>query len=226
MPVRHHVFSSLEDIQSLGDTRRRRPNRAELFDLASEQHGYFTTAQAASYGYAPDMLTYHVKQGIFGRVHRGVYRFRDLPFSPREDVVAGWLAVGKDEAVVSHESALDLWDLGDVVPDAVHVTVPRARRSLARRPPPGVIVHTTTRPWDNGEVRRNEGIRVTSPERTILDAAEAGTQPEQIEMAIEQALRRGWLDTLRLRARAREREHRVSSLVEQALARHLIVAPA
>ncbi|MCC7371958.1 MAG: type IV toxin-antitoxin system AbiEi family antitoxin domain-containing protein [Chloroflexi bacterium] len=226
MLVRHDVFNSLEEIQALGDTIRRHPNRAELVDLASEQHGYFTTAQAARCGYAPDMLTYHVKQGNFRRVHRGVYRFRDFPFSPRENVVAAWLAVGKDEAVVSHESALDLWDLSDVVPEAVHVTIPRARRSLARRPPPGVIVHTTTRPWDDGEVRSNEGIRVTSPERTILDAADAGTQPEQIEMAIGQALRRGWLDALRLRARAREREHRVSSLVEQAVARHQIEAPA
>jgi predicted transcriptional regulator of viral defense system len=204
----------------------RRPDRPALFDLASEQHGYFTTGQAARCGYAPNLLAYHARRGTFQRVHHGVYRFRDFPFSPREDVMAAWLAVGKDEAVVSHESALDLWDLSDAVPDAVHVTVPRTRRSLARRPPPGVIVHTTTRPWDNGEVRRNEGIRVTSPERTILDAAEAGTQPEQIEMAIEQALGRGWLDALHLRARARERENRVSSLVEQALARHQLEAPA
>ncbi|MCC6178639.1 MAG: hypothetical protein IT305_25315 [Chloroflexi bacterium] len=82
-------------------------------------------------------------------------------------------------------------DLSDVVPDAIHVTVPRARRSLARplaRRPPGVIAHTTTRQWEHGEVRSNEGIRLTSPERTILDAAEAATQPEQIETAIEQAL--------------------------------------
>ncbi|MCC6178638.1 MAG: type IV toxin-antitoxin system AbiEi family antitoxin domain-containing protein [Chloroflexi bacterium] len=53
-----------------------------MFDLASEQYGYFTTAQAARCGYAPDMLTYHVKQGNFRRAHRGMYRFRDFPFSP------------------------------------------------------------------------------------------------------------------------------------------------
>jgi hypothetical protein len=147
VPKQHNVFISLEKTQPSGDIGRRRPNRADLFNLASEQHGYFSTAQAARCGYAPDMLMYHVKQGTFERVHRGVYRFRDFPFSPREDVVAAWLAVGKDKAVVSHESALDLWDLSDVVADAVHVTVLRARRSLARRPPPGVIVHTTTRPW-------------------------------------------------------------------------------
>jgi predicted transcriptional regulator of viral defense system len=208
------------------DSRMHRPDRQALFDLASEQYGYFTAGQAARCGYAPNVLAYHAKRGTFQRVHHGVYRFRDFPFSPREDIVAAWLAIGKDEAVVSHDSALDIWDLSDVVPDAVHVTVPRARRSLARRPPPGVIVHTTKRAWDSGEVRRNEGIRVTSPERTILDAAEAGTQPEQIQMAIEQALRRGWLDAHHLRARARERERRVSSLVEQALTRHQIEAPA
>jgi predicted transcriptional regulator of viral defense system len=131
--------------------------------------------------------------------------------------VAAWLAIGKDEAVVSHESALDLWDLSDVVPDAVHVTVPRACRSLARRPPPGVIVHTTTRPWEKGEVRKNGGIRVTSPARTILDAAAAGTQAEQIEMAIRQALRRGWLDALHPQTSARTRELRIVSIVERAL---------
>jgi predicted transcriptional regulator of viral defense system len=163
------------------------------------------------------MLTYHVRRGIFQRVHRGVYRFRDYPFSPREEVVAAWLAVGKDVAVVSHESALDLWELSDVVPAVVHLTVPRARRSRARRPPVGVVVHTSARPWEDGEVRRNRGPRVTSPERTILDAAETGTQPEQIEMAIAQSVLRGGLDVLRLRDRARTRERRVTSLVERAL---------
>lgn len=196
------------------------PNRQALFDVASEQHGYFTASQAAGCGYRPNLLTYHVKRGTFQRVHHGVYRFRDFPFSLHEDIAAAWLAVGKDEAVVSHESALDLWDLSNVVPDAIHVTVPRARRPRARRPPTGVIVHTTTRPWDSGDVRSNEGFRVTSPERTILDAAEAGTQPEQIEMAIEQSLRRGWLDAPRLRARARQRERRVSLILERALTGH------
>src|SRR5438876_471935 len=129
------------------DTPRHEPNRQLLFDIASEQSGYFTTEQAAQCGYGRDMLTYHVKRGTFQRVYRGVYRFRDYPSSPVEHVVAGWLAVGKDVAVVSHASALELWDLSDVVPEAVHLTVPRDRRSLVNRPPPGVVVHTTTRPF-------------------------------------------------------------------------------
>jgi predicted transcriptional regulator of viral defense system len=210
----------LEKTQGLKDIAERGPDRQALFDIASEQSGYFTAGQAARCGYAPDMLTYHTTRGTFQRVHRGVYRLRDYPSSPYEHVVAAWLATGKDVAVVSHESALDLWDLSDVVPDAVHLTVPRARRSLANRSPPGVVVHTTARSWDRGEVRSHEAVRLTSPERTILDAAEAGTQPEQIEMAIAQALRRGWIDARRLRTNARARGHRVAKLVERVLAVH------
>ena len=202
------------------DTTRNGPDRQALFDVASEQYGYFTADQGARCGYAPDMLTYHVRRGTFQRVHRGIYRFRDYPSSPHEHVAAAWLAIGKDVAVVSHETALDLWDLSDVVPGAIHLTVPRVQRSLANRPPTGVIVHTTTRPWRDGEVRRHEGIRLTSPERTILDAAEAGTQPEQIEIAVAQAVSRGWIDTRQLRAGARMRGRRVSNLVERALAAH------
>jgi predicted transcriptional regulator of viral defense system len=204
----------------LEDAPRHEPDRQLLFDIASEQHGYFTTEQAAQCGYARNTLSYHVSRGTFQRVNHGVYRLRDYPSSPVEHVVAAWLAVGKEAAVVSHASALDLWDLSDVVPEAVHLTVPRDRRSLRNRPPPGVVVHTTTRPWSEGEVRRHEGIRLTAPERTILDAAEAGTQPEQIEMAIGQALRRGWIDEPHLRTKARVRGQRVAKLVERALTAH------
>jgi predicted transcriptional regulator of viral defense system len=210
----------LEKFQVLEDTTSRSPDRQALFDVASEQYGYFTADQAARCGYAPDMLTYHVKRGTFQRVHRGIYRFRDYPSSPHEHVAAAWLAIGKDVNVVSHESALELWDLSDIIPAAVHLTVPRAQRSLANRSPSGVIIHTTTRPWRDGEVRRHEGIRLTSPERTILDAAEAGTQPEQIEMAIAQALRRGLIDAHQLKARAGVRGRRVANLVERTLAAH------
>lgn len=195
-----------------------RPDRQLLFDVASEQHGYFTTRQAAQCGYARDLLAHHVKRGTLQRVSRGVYRFRDYPSSPFEPVVAAWLAVGKEVAVVSHESALELWDLNDVVPDAVHLTIPRSLRTRASRLPPGVVVHTTTRPWADGDVRSLDGIRLTAPERSILDAAAAGTQPEQIELAIGQALHRGWIDEQRLWGNARRRGPRVTRLVEGALA--------
>ena len=129
--------------------------------------------------------------------------------------MAAWLAAGRDSAVVSHESALDLLDLSDVVPDHVHLTVPRARRGL--HPGRPISLHTTVHPVRPEDTVIREGIRLTAPLRTILDAAEMGTGPEQVVMAIEQAGRRGWLVGSNLRARAEERGTRVAELVEVAL---------
>jgi predicted transcriptional regulator of viral defense system len=197
----------------------RSPDHQALFDVASEQMGYFTAAQATACGYAPYLLTYHTRRGTFRRVHRGVYRFRDFPPSPHEEVMAAWLAVGNATAVVSHESALELLDLSDVIPNVLHLTVPRAHRSLAKGSLPGVTIHTSTRPFEPADVWQREGLRVTSPERTILDAAEASTQPEQIHMAISQALERGWLDAGAMRRKASARGRRVADLVARSLDR-------
>jgi len=98
--------------------------------------------------------------------------------------VAAWLAVGKETAVVSHESALALLDLSDVIPKAVHLTVPRSRRHLPTIP--GVKVHTTTRPLGAGDVVERDGVRVTSAARTILDAAGAGDGAGGDEQPLDQ----------------------------------------
>ena len=89
-------------------SRRNRPSRAQLFELSSEQGGYFTAAEAQTCGYSRALLAHHAKSGQFIRVRQGLYRFRDYPSSPREDVIAAWLATGREAAVVSHESALDI----------------------------------------------------------------------------------------------------------------------
>ena len=76
------------------------------------------------------------------RLWHELHRFREYPSYPREHVLAAWLAAGKDIAVVSHESALDLLDLSDVIPDAVHPP-PRSRHNLPSVP--GVRINTTNR---------------------------------------------------------------------------------
>jgi predicted transcriptional regulator of viral defense system len=190
-----------------------------LFEIASEQCGYFTTAQAEECGISRPLLSHHSRpHGRFIRVGHGLYRVRDYPSSPREDVIAAWLAAGREVAVVSHESALDLLDLSDVVPDAVHLTVPRGKRH--RRPRPGVRIHTTTRPVRSGDIVVRDGVRVTSAERSIADAAQAGTAPDQIVAAVAQAVDRGATTASRLLAVARERGGRVERLLRQALRRY------
>jgi predicted transcriptional regulator of viral defense system len=188
---------------------------AHLFEVVSEQGGYFTAAQARANGYSKALLAHHAKSGRFIRVHQGLYRFREYPSSTREDVIAAWLATGKETALVSHESALDLLGLSDVVPEGVHITVPRARRY--RTAPRGVVVHTTTRRLGRSDIAIREGIRLTGPVRSIMDAAQAGTAPEQITAAIGQALDRGLASRSKLLRAARARGGRLERLVRQVL---------
>lgn len=199
----------------MGDTGPRTPDHGCLFDYAAGQQGYFTSAQARECGFNWDMLTYHTRTGRFERARRGLYRLRDYPSSPREEVVAAWLAAGKDTAVVSHESALDLLELSDVIPSQIHLTVPRSRRHHPDLP--GVVFHTTSRPYRPADVIFHEGMRVTAANRAIVDAAEAGTAPEQIEMAVREALERGIISPARLERDASERNQRVCRLINGAL---------
>ena len=199
----------------MGDIGPREPDHECLFRAASEQHGYFLAAQARACGFNWDLLSYHTRTGRFIRARRGLYRLRDYPSSTREDVVAAWLAVGKEKAVVSHESALDLLDLSDIIPHAVHLTVPRTVRHLPALP--GVKIHTTSRPFSPTDITHWEGLPVTSAARTILDAAATGTQPDQIELAIRQAVRSHMATRSQLEQGAKARGRYVTDLVMGAL---------
>ncbi|MGH4013385.1 MAG: type IV toxin-antitoxin system AbiEi family antitoxin domain-containing protein [Pseudonocardiaceae bacterium] len=187
-----------------------------LYRVAEEQAGYFTARQALTAGMDRSTLRHHARQGgRYERVRRGLYRLRHFPTSSHEHVVAAWLPLREAGAVVSHESALELQDLSDVIPVAVHLSLPRDKRG--QRPRPGVRLHTLERPPAPSEVRTVFGVPTTSPERSIVDALDAGTQPEQVDLAISQALRRGMITPRRLRAAAAQRPDRVRRFIEKAL---------
>lgn len=188
-----------------------------LYRTAETQAGYFTSARAVAAGMDRSTLAHHARPGgRYVRVRRGLYRLRHFPTSPFEHVVAAWLPLRGTGAVVSHESALELYGLSDVIPADVHLSLPRARRG--QRPRAGVRLHTVERPPPRGQVRQVEGVPVTSPERTLVDCLAAGSQPDQVEAAIGQALRRGLTTPRRLREAARDRSARVRHGVNRALA--------
>lgn len=187
-----------------------------LYGVAESQAGYFTAGQAIAAGMDRSTLRHHARPGgRYERMRRGLYRLRHFPSSPHEHVVAAWLALQGAGAVVSHESALELYELSDVIPTTVHVSLPRTKRG--QRPRAGVRFHTVDRPPGASEVRTVYGVPMTTPERSIVDSLEAGTQPEQIEIAIRQALERGLITPRRLRAAAADRSSRVRSFVKRAL---------
>lgn len=188
-----------------------------LYRQAESQAGYFTAEQALAAGMDRSTLRHHARLGgRYERVRRGLYRLRHFPSTPHEHVVAAWLALSNVPAIVSHESALELHDLSDVIPNAVHVTVPREKRG--QRPRPGVRFHTLENPPGPNEIRRVAGVLATSPERTIIDSLEAGTQPEQVELAVRQALERALTTPRRLRAAASGRSSRVQVFIDRLIA--------
>jgi len=190
------------------------PEHEALFAIASAQAGCFTASQAAAQGFSAALLSHHVKSGRFLRIARGLYRLRDYPSQPGDEVVAAWLRQAPD-AVVSHESALEILGLADVIADRVHLTVPRSRRRLVHQH--GVVIHTTTRPLGSADTVSRRGMRVTAPARTIVDVAAAGGAPDQVAAAVHAALERGITTPSLLREAARSRGRRVRRLVESAL---------
>ncbi|MCB0857402.1 MAG: hypothetical protein KDB57_04675 [Solirubrobacterales bacterium] len=187
-----------------------------LYRLAESQAGYFTAQQAIGSGMDRSTLRHHARPGgRYERIRRGLFRLRHFPSSPHEHVMAAWLPRRDAGAVVSHESALELLELSDVIPNAVHMTLPRSERGQRRRN--GIQLHFPKNDPAKEEIRQVQGLPVTSPERTIVDALRGGTQPEQIEMAIHQALERGMTTPRRLRASASSSSERARKFVEASI---------
>ena len=162
-----------------------RPDWDRLYEVAAGQDGLFTTQQATAAGYSSQLLRHHVRAGRVVRVRRGIYRLVHFPAGEQEDLVAVWLW-SEQEGVFSHETALTLHSLSDVLPARVHLTLPTRRRL---RIPPGVVLH-------HAEVAEEErawvgAVPVTSPARTIKDCAAAHLSPDLLLQAIEQARARG-----------------------------------
>jgi predicted transcriptional regulator of viral defense system len=185
-----------------------------LYLQAEGQAGYFTAAQALEADMNRSTLRHHARPGgRYERVGRGLYRLRHFPSSPHEHVMAAWLPLSGNDAVVSHESALELLDLSDVIPEAVHLTLPRSERGV--RPRTGVRLHTSEDPPRGKEVRWISGLPVSGPERAILDTLEIGAGPEQIALAISQGLSRGLTTPARLRRSAERRSTRARKFIGQ-----------
>lgn len=212
-PARQCVRRLGYDVPRMSDTAH-----DQLYQVAEQQAGYFTAGQAESTGIDRSTLRHHARPGgRFERVRRGLYRLRHFPSSPHEHVVAAWLPLKATGAVVSHESALELYGLSDVIPSAVHVSVPRTKRGV--RPRSGVRIHTIEGQLGTDDLRTIDGVPVTSPERTLVDALEDGSPPEQIELAVRQAVDRGLTTPRRLREMVKGRSARTRRIIESAVGR-------
>jgi predicted transcriptional regulator of viral defense system len=184
--------------------------RRRLLAIAARQSGYFTAAQALDAGYSYPAQGYHAKRGNWLRVDRGIYRFPEWPTGPRDDLVR-WSLWSRARAVVSHETALSVHELGDVDPARVHLTAP----PNFRQKNPGVVIHRADlAPRD---VQEREGFDVTTPLRSLLDVAAGELDLDQLTQAIAEALERGMTTRRALLDRADEFGANAALRIERAL---------
>lgn len=189
----------------------RRELRRRLTDLAAGQSGYFTAAQALALGYSYQQQKYHRDQGNWLLIERAIYRLPEWPAGEHEGLVR-WSLWARGKAVVSHETALAVHDLGDANPELVHLTVPSGFRANA----PGVKLHRAVLP--DRDVRDQQGFRITTPLRTLLDVASGNLDQDQLAMAVSEALERGSVTRRQLLTRVDEFGDHAALRIERALA--------
>lgn len=160
-----------------------------LVERAAERHGYVTTRDARALDIDPTQLRLMAARGRLERAGRGVYRVPVLPRGAHDDLAAA-VAWTLGRGVVSHESALVLHELSDVNPSRIHLTVPRNNHPRAAG---GALYRMHRRELDDADVAQVDGLPVTTVARTIQDCVAAGTDPNQLRHAIEQAERVGTL---------------------------------
>ncbi len=164
-----------------------------LTRMAASQGGYFTSKQAAAIGYTAPKRNYHVHVGNWVRERRGIFRLSTQPLPARPDLVMWWLwsrnRQDQPQGVFSHQTALSLHELTDVMPSRIHMTVPRTfRRSAAI--PKNIVLHQSELP--HSDVEQMDGVPVTKAFRTLIDVAPSGEVPlPDLQLAFAEATRSG-----------------------------------
>jgi predicted transcriptional regulator of viral defense system len=173
-----------------------------LYETAKMQHGFFTTKQAIRAGFDEKTHSYHVRVGNWIREHRGIYRLAEFSTIDRPDLMLWYLWSQNrqevPEGIYSHDTALSLQELSDIMPSKLHMTVPKHFRRNSRIPEI-LVLHKAD--LSEGDVQDMHGVRVTRPLRTIVDLLESGHLDRTlIGQAIDQALRRGLISKKQIEA--------------------------
>ncbi|MGV0741457.1 type IV toxin-antitoxin system AbiEi family antitoxin domain-containing protein [Mycolicibacterium sp. XJ870] len=185
--------------------------RRRLHQVAFRQRGYFNARQAKDTGYTYQAQKYHVDRGNWTRIDRGVFRLADWP--PAEgDSFVRWFVWSDRRGVISHQSAAEAHQLGEVDPANVHITMPpgfSTRNTL-------VIVHVAS--LESADIEVLQDFAVTTTTRTLLDlAASPEVTQEQLDSVVVDAFDTDMLDRRALQRRMDDFGNFAALRIERAL---------
>lgn len=157
-----------------------------LHEFAAGHAGYFTLRQALAAGYSSaDILEAEER---VERLAGDVFRLAQFPRSEHEDLLVLWLR-SERKGVISHDTALSLHGLSDVLPSRVHLTLPPGYHPPDGSLGDGVDVHHA--PIEDSDITWIGPIPVTKPLRTLRDCIEDHLSPDLIDQALDDAYQRG-----------------------------------
>jgi predicted transcriptional regulator of viral defense system len=172
----------------------------ELAAQAAGQHGFITQEEARRLGFKRMTLVRMAERGQLERRSHGVYRVPIVPEGPLDAYMEATLWPRGVDGVLSHETALALYELSDVNPDKIDITVPKRHR-IRREIPDEYRIHHED--LVAGDIASHEGIAIVTPAVAIRQCHAEHLGPALLSQAIDQGERNGRLtrrqaDELRL----------------------------
>jgi len=159
-----------------------------LAELTGSRDGYFTRADARAAGASDAIFDALLTEHKIEPIAADVYHLAHFPHADREDLVVLWLQTDR-RGVISHETALHILDLCDILPSHLHVTVPPGWTPQERQLTADFEIRYGEVP--QSDLRWLGAVPHTGPLRTVRDCIEVGVSPELIEQAIAEGIRRG-----------------------------------
>ena len=169
----------------------------ECLRLLDRQDGIITVGQAVSVGMSDKSVRDQVRAGRWQLLHRGIYAgFTGKP-GRRAELWGALLRAGPD-AVLSHQTAAEVWDLLNGLCPVIHVTVPHGSSPDRYGRIAGVIIHQSR------SLERTRHPALTPPrtrvEETVLDLVECARDFDEAYAWICRAIGRRRTTAARIRA--------------------------
>lgn len=148
-----------------------RERRAKLDAWVSSHLGLATMTRLETFGYSQSAVYRMVANGELVTILPGVFRTSQWP-SSRDQTMAA-ICLRSPTALICSLTAAELWTLRRTAKDEkIHVLVPQSASAAFDALGTSVVIHRCRQIDKQDIVTRADGIRLTSPTRTLLDIAD------------------------------------------------------
>ena len=167
----------------------------KLNQIVFLQGELFTAKQAESCGYSRSNHHYHIKIERWIKKGWGIYRLAHIPVDEMTSYwrLLLWSCNGNSEpmAVFFHKTALSFYELSDVNPNKITMTVPKKFQKRSR---PSKALRICKKDLSKKDIKQFKGLPVTTPLKTLLDIYEEESLSEDfMEQAVKEALEKGFI---------------------------------